>query len=118
MPSDVSSSIQIASPCASSSENTPPLGAVNANNKSSFERRYIGDQAGPGFIARMMLDHDDVVFWPPASFHLRVGETIGNPDLPRLLMQAHLYAGTWVEGRRDDHPGLWRANRTHATSRS
>lgn len=91
---------------------------VNAIEESFFERRYVGDQAGPGLVARILLEHDDVVFWPPACFHPRVGETIRNPDLPRLLMQAHLFAGTWVEGRRDDHRGLWRAHRTHAVSRS
>lgn len=67
--------------------------AVNAIEESFFERRYVGDQAGPGLIARIMLEHDDVVLWHPASFHPRVGETIRNPDLPRLSIQAHLFAG-------------------------
>lgn len=84
--------------------------AVNAIEESFFERRYVGDQAGPGLVARIMLEHDDVVLWPPACFHPRVGETIRNPDLPRLLMQAHLFAGTWVEGRQSDHQLLWQAN--------
>jgi hypothetical protein len=41
-----------------------------------------------------------------------VGETIRNPDLPRLLMQAHLFAGTWVEGRRNENSDLWTMNHT------
>ena len=68
--------------------------AVNAMEESFFERRYVGDQAGPGLIARTLLEYDDVVLRPPACFHPRVGETIRNPDVPRLLMQAHLFAGT------------------------
>ncbi|MEL6211534.1 MAG: glycosyltransferase, partial [Pseudomonadota bacterium] len=83
---------------------------VNAIEESFFERRYVGDQSGPGLVARVMLEHDDVILWPPACFHPRVGETIRNPDLPRLLMQAHLFAGTWVEGRQSDHRLLWQAN--------
>ena len=88
--------------------------AVNAIEESFFERRYVGDQAGPGLVARIMLEHDDVVLFPPACFHPRVGETIRNLDLPRLLMQAHLFAGTWVEGRRGDHAGLWWANQVRS----
>lgn len=57
-------------------------------------------------VARVLLEHDHVVLWPPACLHPRVGKTIRNPDLPPLLMQAHLFAGTWVEGRRDYHRGL------------
>ncbi|MEO0513509.1 MAG: glycosyltransferase [Planctomycetota bacterium] len=90
--------------------------AVNAIEESFFERRYVGDQAGPGLVARVMLEHDDVVLWPPACFHPRVGETIRNPDLPRLLMQAHLFAGTWVEDRREDYRALWALNLAHPTS--
>lgn len=51
-----------------------------------------------------------MVVWPLVWFHPRVGNTIHNQDLPQLLMQAHLVAGTWVEGRRGDHRGLWRAD--------
>lgn len=60
--------------------------AVNAIEESFFERRCVDDQAGPGLVARIMLEHDDVVLWPPACFHPRVDETIRNSDLPRLLM--------------------------------
>ena len=90
--------------------------AVNAIEESFFEHRYVGDQAGPGLVARIMLEHDDVILWPPACFHPRVGETIGNPGLPRLLMQAHLFAGTWVEGRKSHHGSLWTANTPGPTS--
>lgn len=84
--------------------------SVNAIEESFFERRYVGDQAGPGLVARTLLEHDDVVLWPPACFHPRVAETVRNPDLPRLLIQTHLFAGTWVETRRSTHEPLWRAN--------
>jgi hypothetical protein len=94
--------------------------AVNAIEDSFFERRAVGDQAGPGFIARMMLDHDDVVCWPPACFHPTVAEVATNPNRGRLLMQAHLFAGTWVERRRNDYRALWASvlddpNRHHDT---
>lgn len=79
---------------------------VTAIEESFFEHRYVGDQAGPGLVARIMLEHDDVVLWPPACVHPRVGETIRNPDLPLLLIQAHLFAGTWVVGRRANHKSL------------
>ncbi len=90
--------------------------AVNVIEESFFERRLVGDQAGSGLVARITLEHDDVVLWPPACFHPRVGETIRDPDLPRLLMQAHLFAGTWVEGRKNDHEDLWRRNRVQSSN--
>jgi hypothetical protein len=85
--------------------------AVDAIEGSFFERRYVGDQAGPGLVARMMLEHDDVVLWPPACFHPTVHEVASNPDREQLAMQAHLFAETGVEGRRAAHPALWSANR-------
>lgn len=91
--------------------------AVNAIEESFFERRAIGEQAGPGFIARMMLEHDDVVLWPPACFHPTVAEVATNPDRIRLLMQAHLFAGSWVEGRRHDYRALWASNLAERTRR-
>jgi len=30
--------------------------AVNAIEESFFERRYVGDQAGPGLVARILLE--------------------------------------------------------------
>ena len=79
--------------------------------ESFFKRRRVGDQAGPGLVKRVVLEHDDVFRWPPACFHSTVPEAAGNPDRDRLLMQAHLFAGTWVEGLRAEHTNLWRANR-------
>jgi len=78
---------------------------VNAIEESFFERRYVGDQAGPGLVARIMLEHDDVVLWPPACFHPRVGETIRNPDFPRLLMQRISLPGRRLRGGRGITPG-------------
>ena len=84
--------------------------AVNAIEESFFERRNVGEQAGPGLVARILLEHDDVVCWPPACFHPTVAEVARNPDRSRLLMQAHLFAGTWVEGRRSSHLEIWKPN--------
>jgi hypothetical protein len=69
--------------------------AVDAIEGSFFERRYVGDQAGPGLVARITLEQD-MVLWPPACFHPHVGETIRNWAFPLLLMQAHLFAATWA----------------------
>lgn len=49
---------------------------MNAIEESFFERRYVGDQAGPGFVARLLLEHDDIILWPLACFHPRVGEAM------------------------------------------
>lgn len=54
--------------------------SVNTIEESFVERQYVGDQADPGPVARIMLEHDDTALWPPVWFHLRVGETIRNPD--------------------------------------
>jgi hypothetical protein len=78
--------------------------------QSFFERRYVGDQAGPGLIARVVTQYDDVALYPPAYFHPTVGESQSNPDAPAFLKASHLFAGTWVEGNRLRHRALWSAN--------
>ena len=76
--------------------------APNAIEESFFERRYVGDRAGPGLVARITLEHDDVVLWPPACFHPRVGEALRNPDLPRPLRKRIYLQGS----------GLWEGEGT------
>lgn len=71
--------------------------------ESLFERRYVGDQAGPGLLARVVTQYDDVALYPPAYFHPTVAESKVNPDAGRFLLAAHLFAGTWVEGSRARH---------------
>jgi hypothetical protein len=78
--------------------------------ESLFERRYVGDQAGPGLLARVLTQYDDVALYPPAYFHPTVGEPKSNPDAPLFLKAAHLFAGTLVEENRPRHRGLWAAN--------
>jgi hypothetical protein len=78
--------------------------------ESFFERRYVGDQAGPGLLARVVTQYDDVALYPPAYFHPTVGESKSNPDAKGFLLGAHLFAGTWVEENRPRHRGLWAAN--------
>jgi hypothetical protein len=84
--------------------------AVAMVEESFFERRYVGDQAGPGLIARVVTQYDDVALYPPAYFHPTVGESQSNPDAPRFLLGAHLFAGTWVEDNRQHYARMWRAN--------
>lgn len=84
--------------------------AVHAIEESFFERRYVGDQAGLGLVARILFEHNEVVLWPQACVHTTVAEVTPNPDRVRLLMQAHLLAGTRVDGRRSIHRCLWDAN--------
>jgi hypothetical protein len=84
--------------------------AVAMVEESFFERRYVGDQAGPGLLARVVTQYDDVALYPPAYLHPTVGESLSNPDAPAFLKAAHLFAGTWVEGNRPRHRGLWAAN--------
>lgn len=83
--------------------------AVNEIERSFFERRVLSHQAGPGFVARVFLQHD-VVFYPPVYFHPTVPEVVASPDRDRLIHQAHVFAGTWVEGHRQAHDSLWKAN--------
>lgn len=78
--------------------------------ESFFERRYVGDQAGPGLLARVVTQYDDVALYPPAYFHPTVGESKSNPDAKQFLLGAHLFAGTWVEENRPRHRPLWAAN--------
>jgi len=78
--------------------------------ESFFERRYVGDQAGPGLLARVVTQYDDVALCPPAYFHPSVGESLSNPDAKGFLRAAHLFAGTWVEENRNRHTRLWLAN--------
>lgn len=78
--------------------------------ESFFERRYVGDQAGPGLLARVVSHYDDVALYPPAYFHPTVAESKSNPDAPVFLKAAHLFAGTWVEDNRQRYLGMWHAN--------
>ncbi|CAG0957688.1 hypothetical protein PHYC_00556 [Phycisphaerales bacterium] len=84
--------------------------AVAVVEESFFERRYVGDQAGLGLLARVVTQYDDVELSPPAYFHPTVGETKSNPDVKHYLLGAHLFAGTWVEENRPKHSVLWNAN--------
>jgi mannosyltransferase OCH1-like enzyme len=78
--------------------------------ESFFERRYVGDQAGPGLRARVVPEYDDVALYPPAYFHPTVGESKSNPDAKQFLLGAHLFAGTWVEANRERYEEVWVAN--------
>gem|GEM_PF-6921178 len=82
---------------------------MNEIERSFFERRVLSHQAGPGLVARDFLQHD-VVFYPPVYFHPTVLEVVTNPDRDRLAYQAHVFAGTWVDGHRNMHTTLWTAN--------
>lgn len=84
--------------------------AVATVEESFFERRYVGDQAGPGLIARVLTQYDDVALYPPAYLHPTVGESKSNPDAPVFLKAAHLFAGTWVEENRQRYSRIWHAN--------
>ena len=83
--------------------------AVAMVEESFFERRYVGDQAGPGLIAREVTQYDDVTLYPPAYFHPTVGESKSNPHTKHFLLGEHLFAGTWVEENRPRHDRLWMA---------
>ncbi|MBX3316166.1 MAG: hypothetical protein KF902_04795 [Phycisphaeraceae bacterium] len=83
--------------------------------ESFFERRYVGDQAGPGLIARVLTQYD-VALYPPAYFHPTVGESKSNPDAKHFLLGAHLFAGTWVEANRGRYEDVWAANRSKEPS--
>ena len=78
--------------------------------ESFFERRYVGDQAGPGLLARVVTQYEDVALYPPAYFHPTVGESKCNPDAKHFLLGAHLFAGTWVEANRERYEEVWAAN--------
>jgi mannosyltransferase OCH1-like enzyme len=84
--------------------------AVAMIEESFFERRYVGDQAGPGLIARVITQYDDVALYPPAYFHPTVGESKCNPDAMGFLRAAHLFAGTWVEANQTKYAAQWTAN--------
>ncbi len=84
--------------------------AVAMVEQSFFERRYVADQAGPGLIARVVTQYDDVALYPPAYFHSTVSEVRSNPHTPVLLKAAHLFAGTWVEDNQPRQLGRWEAN--------
>lgn len=84
--------------------------AVAMVKGSFFERRYVGDQAGPGLLVRVVTKYDDVALYPPAYFHPLVGEVRSNPKAVVYLRAAHLFAGTWVEDNRSRHDQLWNAN--------
>ena len=84
--------------------------AVAMIEESFFERRYVGDQAGPGLLARVITQYDDVALYPPAYFHPTVGESKSNPDARVFLLGAHLFAGTWVESNRERYAEVWIAN--------
>jgi len=84
--------------------------AVAMIEESFFERRYVGDQAGPGLLARVVTQYDDIALYPPAYFHPTVGESKSNPDAKQFLLGAHLFAGTWVEANRERYETMWNAN--------
>jgi len=84
--------------------------AVDMVEESFFERRYVGDQAGPGLLARVITQYDDVSLYPPAYFHPTVRESLSNPDAKGFLKAAHLFAGTWVEANRERYENMWNAN--------
>lgn len=84
---------------------------MNEIERSFFERRFLSHQAGPGLVTRVFVQHD-VVFYPPVYFYPTVPEAVANPDCGRLIRQAHVFAGTWVEKRRRSHDLLWEANST------
>ena len=85
--------------------------AVAMIEESFFERRYVGDQAGPGLLARVITQYDEVALYPPAYFHPTVGESKSNPHAKNFLLGAHLFAGTWVEANRERYEDVWTANR-------
>ena len=87
--------------------------AVAMVEESFFERRYVGDQAAPGLVARVVTQYDDVALYPPAYFHLTVGESKSSLNAKRFLLSARLLVGTWVEDNRVRHHGLWSANAAH-----
>jgi len=78
--------------------------------ESFFERRYVGEQAGPGLSARVVSQYDNVPRYPQAFFHPTVGESKTHPDAPVFLKEAHLFARTWVEVNHPRHGRLWAAN--------
>ncbi|MFN7375245.1 MAG: glycosyltransferase family 32 protein [bacterium] len=84
--------------------------AVAMIEESFFERRYVGDQAGPGLIARVVTQYDDVVLYPPAYFHPTVEEVQSNPNGPAFLIAAHLFAGTWLDVHMERYKKIWSAN--------
>ncbi len=84
--------------------------AVALVEESFFERRYVGDQAGPGLIARVVTQYDDVALYPPAYFHPAVGEVKSNAEAAAHLKAAHLFAGTWVESNTSRYCRLWSDN--------
>ncbi len=84
--------------------------AVAMIEESFFERRYVGDQAGPGLIARVVTQYDNVVIYPPAYFHPTVEEVQSNPNGPAFLKAAHLFAGTWLDVHKERYKKIWSAN--------
>jgi len=84
--------------------------AVAMIEEMFFGRRCVGEQAGPGLVARMVTWNDDVALYPPAYFHPTVGKSLSNPNAKGFFKAAHLFAGTWVEENRPRHSGLWAAN--------
>lgn len=85
--------------------------AVAMVEESFFERRYVGDQAGAGLIARVVTQYDDVSLYPPACCHPTVGESKTNSDLKHFLLAAHLFAGRWVNDHRQPYSRMWQATR-------
>jgi hypothetical protein len=78
--------------------------------ESFCERRYVGDQAGPGLLARVVTQYDDVDLYPPAYFDPTIGESKSNPHAKHFLLGAHLFAGTWVEANRERNEDVWDAS--------
>ena len=84
--------------------------AVAMVEESFFERRYVGDQAGPGLIAWVITQYDEVALYPPAYFHPTVGKSKSKSDAKHILLCTHLFAGTWVEANRERCEYVWAAN--------
>ena len=85
--------------------------AVAMVEESFFERRYVGDQAGPGLIARVVTQYDDIALLPPEYFHPTVAEVARNPDGRAFTKAAHVFAGTWLDENKGRYAGMWEANR-------
>jgi len=85
--------------------------AVAMIEESFFGHKRLVDQAGPGLITQVITQYDDVALYPPVYFHPTVRESKSNPYASLFLKGAHFFAGTWTEGNRPRHHGLWAANK-------
>lgn len=84
--------------------------AMAALEESFFDYRSVGDQAGPGLIARTFPLYDDIALLPPEYFHPTVAEVARNPDGRAFTKAAHVFAGTWLDENKGRYAGMWEAN--------